>query len=154
MKRFHRVPSDEAVPPSTPYCVDEPLQFLGPNPAATAEASAALPASSVVAFRPLLIPASEAAAVTFPASPCAEINSDSLGPASAPTTPELAPARLDSDLLLAVIMATALAIQRAPCLNFSLTGKQIPILSPVPATVNHLASPLLKNIHIWDTLLL
>ena len=148
-----RVPSAVAVNPYD-LCMEKPLQYIDPDPATTAPAPAALPASAVVAVRPIIIPASEAAAVPYPASTCTESISDSLGPASAPTTPELAPARLDSDLLLAVIMATALAIQRAPCLNFSLTGKQIPILSPVPATVNHLASPLLKNIHIWDTLLL
>ena len=108
-------------------------------------APAALPASTVVEVRPLLSPASEAVAVPCHASPCAESNSASVGLASAPMAPALAPAHLDSEPLLAVTIATSSTIQHAPCLNYLLTGKKIPTLPPPPATANHLASPLLKT---------
>ena len=88
-----------------------------------APAPATLPDSVVVTVRPLIRPASESAAVTCPASTCTESVSESLGPASAPNAPALASAQLDSDPLLAIAMATALAIQRAPGLNYFLEGK-------------------------------
>ena len=125
--------------------MDEPLQYLYPAPTATAPAPAALLDSAVVAVGPHLSPDSEAAAVTCPDSPYEEVNSASLGPASAPTAPALAPAHLESDPLLAFSMATASAIQRSPCLKSFLTGQQIPTLPPLPATANHLASPLLEK---------
>ena len=94
------VPSTTAVPSSEPPCVDEPLQYFGPDHATMEPAPVALPASSTVTISPLLSLASDAAAVTCPAHPCAESNSASLGPASAPTAPALSPAHLDSDPLL------------------------------------------------------
>ena len=139
------VPLATAVPPSAPLYVDEPLQYIGPSPATTSPAPAALPDSAAAAVRPLLSPASGSAAVTCTTSPCTEINSTYLGPAIAPTATALSPAHLDSDLLLATAMATASSTQRAPCLNYFLTGKQRPAMSPPPATKNHPASPLLKK---------
>ena len=125
--------------------MNEPIQSIGPNPATTAPAPAALPDSAAVTVRPLLSPASEAAGVPCPDSTCAKSNIASLGPTSATTAPALAPAHLDSDPLLAVAMATASDIQCDPRLNYFLTGKQIPTLSPPRATANHPASPLLKK---------
>ena len=139
-----RVPSAVAVNPYD-LCMEKPLQYIDPDPATTAPAPAALPASAAVAVRPIIIPASEAAAVPYPASPCTESISDSLGPASAPTAPAIAPAHLDSDPLLAVTMSTASTIHRPPFLNSFLAGKQRPTLPPPPATTNHPASPLLKT---------
>ena len=103
------VPASVAVPPSS-LCVKNSLQYLGTAPVTTALAPAALPESTVVAVRPLIIPASEEEAVPYPASPWSESISAYLGPASAPTAPALAPAHLDSYLLLAVTMATAYSI--------------------------------------------
>ena len=139
-----RIPTAAEVPPSA-LCVERPLQYLGPSPVTTAPVPAALPDSAAVAFYPLIILASEAAAVPCPASPHAEIISASLGPASAPNTPALASDHLDSDALLSVTMATASTIQHTPCLNSFLAGKQRPTLSPPPVTSNHPFSLLLKT---------
>ena len=56
------VPTSTAVPTSA-LCVDKPHQHLGPAPATTALAPAALPTSTAVAIRTLISPAYEAAAV-------------------------------------------------------------------------------------------
>ena len=138
------VPTATAVP-SSELCLEKPPQYLGPSRATTAPAPDALPASAAVTFRSLISPASEAAAFLLPTSPCAEISSDSLGPASKLTAPALAPAHLESDLLLTVARDTSSTIQSAPCLNSFLVGKQLPTLSPPPYTVNHLALPMLKE---------
>ena len=138
------VPSETAVPPSAPPCVDGTIQSLGNSPATTELVPNTLPDSTTVAVRTLLNPASEAAAVPCPLSPCAESNSASLDPASAPTAPSLSPAHLDLYPFLAIAMATASDIQRTPYLNYFFTGKQSPTL-PIPlATANYPASPLLK----------
>ena len=124
------VPSATAVPPYYPPCVDDPLQYFGTTPATTAPAPTAVPDSTAVKIRPLLRPASEATAVICHASPYAESKSAYIDPNSAPTAPALFPDHLDSDPFLAVAMATSLAIQRSPCLNSFLTGKQRPTLPP------------------------
>ena len=110
-----------------------------------ARALATLPGSGAVKVRPLISPSSEVPAVLFPASPCAESRSASLGPASTLTAPALAPARLVSDPLLAVARSIASTIQRATCLDSFLAVKQQPTLSPPPSAVNYPASPLLKE---------
>ena len=124
------VPSSATVPPSAPPFVNEPLHFLGPAPVTTTPAPGALPASDIVVVRTLLSPDSEASDVPFPDFLFAESNIASLGPASSPAAPALAPAHLDSDPLLAIANATSWSIQRAPCLKFSVTGNQSPTLSP------------------------
>ena len=70
---------------------------------------------------------------------------NSLGPASALTAPALAPARLDSDPLLAFATTTASTTQCTSCLDSFLAGKQQPTLSPPPPTANHPAPPLFKE---------
>ena len=138
------VPAATAVPPSA-LCVEKPLQHLGPIPATTALAPAPLPASSAVAVRPLISPDSEAAAITYHASPCTESSSSSLGHASLTNALALAPDHLDPDLILAVAMTTASTIQHAPCINSFLEVKQRPTLPPLPATVNHPTLLMLKK---------
>ena len=138
------VPAATTVHPSA-LCVEKPPRYLGPAFANTAQGPATFPASATVAVRPLIIPASEAEAFLYPASPCAESSSVYLGPASALTAPALAPARLYSDLLIAVARATASTIQCAPFLDSFLEVKQRPTLSPPPSTKNHPESPLLKE---------
>ena len=132
------------VPPST-LCVEKPLQSLGPAPATAAPAPAALPPSAAVVVRPLISLASEAEAVPYPTYPCAESSSASLVPASALNASALTSSHLDSDPLLAIARSTASDIQCTPCLTSFLAGNQHPTLYPLPATANHLASPLLKD---------
>ena len=122
------VPMAGAVPPSA-FCVDKPLQYLGPAPATTTPALSALPDSAAVVVRPLISPASEAEAVPCPTFPHAGSISASLGPASAPNALALASAHLYSYPLLAVAMVSASTIQRAPCLNSFFVGKK-PQLCP------------------------
>ena len=131
--------------PSSALCVDKPPQYLGPVPSNMAQAPATFPHSTVVAVSPLISPSSEAEAVLCPYSLCLESSSASLVPASALNAPAIAPARLDTYPLLAVARATASTIQRAPCIDSFLAGKQQSTLSPPPSTANHLAWPLLKK---------
>ena len=138
------VPTAVTVPPYT-LCVENPPQYLGPDPDNTAQAPATLPAFSVVAVRPLIRLASETADILCPVSPCKESNSASIGPASSLAAPALAPTHLYSNPLLAITRSTASTIQRAPCIDSFLAGKQQPTLSPPPCTVNRPASPLLKE---------
>ena len=131
------VPKATTVPPSA-LCVEMPFQSLGPAPTTTATAPANLPDSAAVSVRPLIILSSKAAAVPCPASPCAESSSASLGPSSAPNAPVVTSAHLESDPLLTAKMSTASAIQRAPCLEAFLAGKQHPT---VPPPISHHKSP-------------
>ena len=128
---------------------------LCPAPATPELVRAAIPKPSSAATQS---PASEAAAAPYPTSPCEEPNSANPTPSAAgkpsPASEALAAPCPDSpcvepgtsvDPLLALAMAAAVDIKRAPCLDTFLRGKQQPTLSAPPAGTPHPATGLLQE---------